>query len=148
MAEQLALHTERVSQLEKELHDHRICPPEKGAKSRVINEYLEKENFLESELKRFQTYKYLLQSKLSTYKKEVEPSLVETTIGEDDETTDDCVEKSSPPSVAGGGLNNSKNMKPVQRSLSDSTLCRTLSQPLVRISSVEHINCLTMVTHL
>lgn len=116
MSEQLALHTERVSELEKELHDHRICPPEKGAKSRVIHEYLEKENFLESELKRFQTYKYLLQSKLSMYKKEVEPSLVETTIGEDDETADDCIEKSG---VASGAFTNSKNMKPVQRSLSD-----------------------------
>ena len=39
-----------VSQLEKELIEHRKNPPEKGAKSRLIQDYCKKESFLKFEV--------------------------------------------------------------------------------------------------
>ncbi|XP_029636333.1 PH and SEC7 domain-containing protein isoform X1 [Octopus sinensis] len=151
LSEQLAHHQEKVTHLEKELHEHRLCPPEKGAKARIIHDYVEKEQFLESELKRFQTYKYLLQSKLSSYKTEVESSLVETIIGEDDETADDCGDRCSPSnttmSVVSGASSSNKNMKPVQRSLSDSTLTHSADYDFEQMT-YEIFNTCTMTTHM
>lgn len=84
--EQLQRHEAMCNQVESDLQDHRQYPPEKGAKSRLIHDYLEKESFLESELKRYKTYTYLLQSRMATFP-ELEPSLVETVIGEDEENS-------------------------------------------------------------
>ena len=36
--------------LETDLHEHRLYPPEKGSKSRVIQEYTEKEAYLQFEV--------------------------------------------------------------------------------------------------
>ena len=44
--EQLLHHEQQVQTREQDLHEHRLYPPEKGAKSRVIHEYVEKEHFL------------------------------------------------------------------------------------------------------
>ncbi|XP_069123291.1 PH and SEC7 domain-containing protein 1-like isoform X2 [Argopecten irradians] len=93
------------NQVEIDLQDHRQFPPEKGAKSRLIQDYLEKETFLESELKRYKTYTYLLQSRMTAYP-ELEPSLVETVIGEDEENVQPDEAKV-------------QQTRPVQRSLSD-----------------------------
>ena len=61
------------------------------------------------QLKRYKTYTYLIQSRLATYP-ELEPSLVETVIGEVDEPNSDADKKTttSPPTY-----------RAVQRSLSD-----------------------------
>ena len=48
--DQLRSHEERVAAVEMELQQHRSTAPEKGAKSRIISEYLEKEAFLEYEV--------------------------------------------------------------------------------------------------
>ncbi|OWF44571.1 PH and SEC7 domain-containing protein 2 [Mizuhopecten yessoensis] len=103
--DQLQRHEAMCDQVEIDLQDHRQFPPEKGAKSRLIQDYLEKESFLESEMKRYKTYTYLLQSRMSVYP-ELEPSLVETVIGEDEEN---------------GQADEVKviQKRPVQRSLSD-----------------------------
>ncbi|ESO89040.1 hypothetical protein LOTGIDRAFT_209989 [Lottia gigantea] len=105
LREQFKNHEEKVESLEQELHQHRAGAPEKGAKSRDIQDYLAKETYLDFELKRYKTYVLLLQSKITALP-EMESSLVETTIGEDDEVTSTT-------------QFNSPTNKPVQRSLSD-----------------------------
>ena len=37
--------------IESDLHEHRQYPPEKGSKARIIQNYIDKENFLEFEVK-------------------------------------------------------------------------------------------------
>ncbi|XP_076394724.1 exchange factor for Arf 6 isoform X2 [Megachile rotundata] len=81
--EQLRDHEERVSKLEAELEEHRRHPPERGAKALTVQNYKEKDAYLHHELKRYKTYAYLLRSRLAFT--EVEPSLVESCIGEVDE---------------------------------------------------------------
>ncbi|XP_029034753.2 PH and SEC7 domain-containing protein isoform X1 [Osmia bicornis bicornis] len=81
--EQLRDHEERVSKLEAELEEHRRHPPERGAKALTVQNYKEKDSYLHHELKRYKTYAYLLRSRLAFT--EVEPSLVESSIGEVDE---------------------------------------------------------------
>ncbi len=39
-----------MNYLEQELHQHRAAAPEKGVKARVIQEYIDKENYLEFEV--------------------------------------------------------------------------------------------------
>ncbi|GFS05529.1 PH and SEC7 domain-containing protein 3 [Elysia marginata] len=86
LKEQLQSHRSKVNELEQDLHNHRAAAPEKGAKSSVCQDYIDKELYLEFELKRFKIYVYLLNSKLSQFPADVlEPSLVETTIGENEE---------------------------------------------------------------
>ncbi|KAK8769980.1 hypothetical protein V5799_013555, partial [Amblyomma americanum] len=84
LREQLTDHENRIVWLEKELEEHVANAPEKGAKSRTVAEFVEKESFLQSELKRYRTYAYLLRSKMAQYP-ELVPALVETSIGEVDE---------------------------------------------------------------
>ena len=43
-------HEQQVQQREQDLHEHQLYPPEKGAKSRVIQDYVEKERFLQFEV--------------------------------------------------------------------------------------------------
>ena len=43
-------HEQRVLHVEQDLTDHRHCPPEKGAKSRIIQDYCEKEAYLQYEV--------------------------------------------------------------------------------------------------
>ncbi|XP_015127362.1 PH and SEC7 domain-containing protein 2 isoform X2 [Diachasma alloeum] len=81
--EQLRDHEERVNRLEAELEEHRRHPPERGAKALTVQNYKEKDTYLHYELKRYKTYAYLLRSRLAFT--EVEPSLVESSIGEVDE---------------------------------------------------------------
>ncbi|GAB6028193.1 hypothetical protein CHUAL_002395 [Chamberlinius hualienensis] len=88
LREQLHDHEKRLMRLEQELEDHRSKPPERGAKSRLLNEYQEKEIYLQYEIKRYRTYVLLLRSKLVQHP-ELEPSLVETLIGEVDEREGD-----------------------------------------------------------
>ena len=52
--EQLQHHEQRVAILEKDLHEHRLYPPEKGSKSRVIQDYTDKETYLQFEVIIFQ----------------------------------------------------------------------------------------------
>ncbi|XP_059468514.1 PH and SEC7 domain-containing protein isoform X2 [Neocloeon triangulifer] len=87
LREQLRDHEERVALLENELDEHRRHVPERGAKSLSIQNHREKDAFLQYELKRYKTYAYLLRSKMAQYP-ELEPSLVETSIGEVDERVD------------------------------------------------------------
>ncbi|OAD61639.1 PH and SEC7 domain-containing protein 3 [Eufriesea mexicana] len=81
--EQLRDHEERVNKLEAELEEHRRHPPERGAKALTVQNYKEKDAYLHHELKRYKTYAYLLRSRLAFT--EMEPSLVESCIGEVDE---------------------------------------------------------------
>lgn len=69
--------------MEAELDEHRRHPPERGAKALTVQNYKEKDAYLHHELKRYKTYAYLLRSRLAFA--EVEPSLVESSIGEVDE---------------------------------------------------------------
>lgn len=48
--EQLRDHEERVVRLEADLDDHRKSPPEKGAKSLVVQNYKEKDVYLNYEV--------------------------------------------------------------------------------------------------
>ncbi|KAG5899174.1 hypothetical protein JTB14_029006 [Gonioctena quinquepunctata] len=86
LREQLADHEERVMRLGAMLDDHRRSPPEKGSKSQVVQNYKEKETYLNFELKRYKTYALMLRSKMTHYP-EVTVSLVENSIGEVDEAT-------------------------------------------------------------
>ncbi|KAK0098521.1 hypothetical protein PV326_007384 [Microctonus aethiopoides] len=81
--EQLRDHEDRVNRLETDLEEHRRHPPERGAKALAVQNYKEKDVYLHYELKRYKTYSYLLRSRLVFT--EVEPSLVESSIGEVDE---------------------------------------------------------------
>ncbi|XP_041364937.1 PH and SEC7 domain-containing protein 4-like [Gigantopelta aegis] len=140
MKDQLQNHEERVAVVELELQQHRSTTPEKGAKSRVIAEYLEKESFLEYEIKRFKTYVYLLQGKMMAYP-ELEPSLVETTIGEDEEVVTGPPTAAPPtatPPTAGYSP-----WKPVQRSLSD----RPIGSDMEYESDI-HVNKISADTYL
>lgn len=47
--EQLESHSNKAHEIEKDLHEHRQFPPEKGSKARIIQDYIEKENYLEHE---------------------------------------------------------------------------------------------------
>ena len=38
--------------VDRDLHEHRKYPPEKGSKARVIQEYVEKEQYLQYEVRR------------------------------------------------------------------------------------------------
>lgn len=84
LREQINHHERMIVEFEKELHEHRKNPPEKGAKTRLIQDYCKKENYLKFELKRYKTYCRLLQYKVSTFP-ELESSLTEMSIGEVDE---------------------------------------------------------------
>jgi len=102
LREQLRDHEERVQRLEAELEDHRRHPPERSAKSLSIQNYKEKDVYLHFELKRYKTYAYLLRSRISQYP-ELEPSLVETCIGEVDESgTVTLMEVAAAAAVVGG----------------------------------------------
>ncbi|XP_069680637.1 PH and SEC7 domain-containing protein isoform X3 [Periplaneta americana] len=102
LREQLRDHEERVQRLEAELEDHRRHPPERSAKSLNIQNYKEKDVYLHYELKRYKTYAYLLRSRISQYP-ELEPSLVETCIGEVDEGgTVTLMEAAAAAAVVGG----------------------------------------------
>ncbi|XP_031333288.1 uncharacterized protein LOC116163485 isoform X6 [Photinus pyralis] len=86
LREQLHDHEERVMRLENELDEHQKNPPERGSKSLVVQNYKEKELYLNYELKRYKTYAYILRSRLSQYP-DVEISLAENSIGELDEAS-------------------------------------------------------------
>ncbi|XP_046393713.1 PH and SEC7 domain-containing protein-like [Ischnura elegans] len=90
LREQLRDHEDRVQRLEAELDEHRRHPPDRGAKSLSVQNYREKDAFLHFELKRYKTYAYLLRSKMAQYP-ELEPSLVEGSIGEGDERVSELV---------------------------------------------------------
>ena len=49
--EQLRSHEHHVSALEQELQLHRAAAPEKGSKSTTISSYIEKESYLEFEVR-------------------------------------------------------------------------------------------------
>ncbi|XP_044005287.1 PH and SEC7 domain-containing protein-like isoform X2 [Aphidius gifuensis] len=99
--EQLRDQEEKVTRLEAELDEHRRHPPERGAKSLTIQNYKEKDVYLQYELKRYKTYSYLLRSRLAFT--EIEPSLVESSIGEVDESSG---------GVVGGVLNSDVGVVP------------------------------------
>ncbi|GLV41031.1 Exchange factor for Arf 6 [Carabus blaptoides fortunei] len=86
LREQLRDHEERVMRLEAELGEHRKQPPERGAKALVIQNYKEKDAYLNFEVNRYRTYAHLLHSRMSQYP-ELEPSLTDTCIGEVDEAS-------------------------------------------------------------
>ncbi|XP_044756583.1 PH and SEC7 domain-containing protein isoform X1 [Coccinella septempunctata] len=83
LREQLRDHEERVTRLEAELDEHRRCQPEKGSKSLVIQNYKEKENYLNYEVKRYRTYAYILRIRIGQYQEVTD--LKENSIGELDE---------------------------------------------------------------
>ncbi|XP_050297414.1 PH and SEC7 domain-containing protein isoform X2 [Anthonomus grandis grandis] len=109
LREQLEDHEERVVRLEAMLEEHRKCPPEKGAKSLIVQNYKEKETYLNFEIKRYRTYAYMLRSRAPA---PLTPPIIETapavrlaqnSIGEVDESA----VSSQPPGhvtvVEGGG---------------------------------------------
>ncbi|XP_054713605.1 PH and SEC7 domain-containing protein-like [Uloborus diversus] len=110
--EQLLELESKVMKLEKEIEEHISHPPDRSAKSRVVHEFVEKENFLQYELKRYRTYIFLLRSKIAQFP-ELEPPLVETSIGEVDENLEKNDQNLVPtlPSV--------DNVGSTKRSLSD-----------------------------
>ncbi|CAL1538874.1 unnamed protein product [Lymnaea stagnalis] len=146
LREQLHSHETKVQDLEQELHAHRAAAPEKGAKSSVIQDYLEKEMYLEFELKRFKTYGYLLLGKLSAFP-ELEPSLVETTIGEYEEMGAGPT-RATPlqTAIIIGGAKQGVATKPVQRSLSDRVPSGLESTSTTKRATV--INTLTECTRM
>nr|KAI8765260.1 PH and SEC7 domain-containing protein 3 [Biomphalaria glabrata] len=143
LREQLHSHDTKVQELEQELHFHRAAAPEKGAKSSVIQDYLDKEIYLEYELKRFKTYSYLLLGKLSAFP-ELEPSLVETTIGEYEEMG--AGPSRAMPMQTAIAKHQGGVTKPVQRSLSDSFPTDLEGTPTLRRAPV--INTLTECTRM
>uniref|UniRef100_T1L028 SEC7 domain-containing protein n=2 Tax=Tetranychus urticae TaxID=32264 RepID=T1L028_TETUR len=62
--EQVADHEMRIQRIAQALEDHVSKHPDKGAQRRVLNEYAEKQSYLEFELKRYSTYASILRSKL------------------------------------------------------------------------------------
>ncbi|CAH0552778.1 unnamed protein product, partial [Brassicogethes aeneus] len=90
LREQLADHEERVYRLEATLDEHRKNPPEKGSKSLVVQNYKEKEAYLNFELKRYKTYSYMLRSKISQYTELGTTCLAENSIGEVEEAMGIC----------------------------------------------------------
>ncbi|XP_066261858.1 PH and SEC7 domain-containing protein isoform X2 [Euwallacea similis] len=75
LREQLEDHEERVVRLETTLEDHRKNPPDKGAKSLVVQNYKEKEAYLVFEIKRYRTYAYMLRSRAPA---PINPPIIET----------------------------------------------------------------------
>ncbi|CAG9823807.1 unnamed protein product [Phaedon cochleariae] len=86
LREQLADHEERVMRLGAMMEEHRKTPPEKGSKSQVLQNYKEKEAYLNHEVSRYKTYALMLRSKLMHYP-EMTVSLAEHSIGEVDEAS-------------------------------------------------------------
>ncbi|ELU16703.1 hypothetical protein CAPTEDRAFT_113638 [Capitella teleta] len=118
MREQLLHHENRAMHIEQELNEHRRTPPDKGAKSRVIQDYVEKESYLHFELRRFNVYCFLLQAKMVSFHPDLEPSLVEVAIGEVDEPPSPPPRTAEQPLLAPPDPAIAKS-KPVQRSMSD-----------------------------
>jgi len=84
LREQISQHERMVVECDCELMEHRKKSPEKGARARLIQNFVRKENYIKFELKRYKTYCRLLQYKISAFP-ELEPSLAEIAIGEVDE---------------------------------------------------------------
>ncbi|CAD5123811.1 DgyrCDS12121 [Dimorphilus gyrociliatus] len=80
--QQFLSHQEHLKKLKQDLIEHSRTAPEKGAKSRLIEEHKSIESYLQMEEKRFDTYFCLLQEHLNT---NIAGSLAETVIGEVDE---------------------------------------------------------------
>lgn len=59
--EQLESHSNKAHEIEKDLHEHRQFPPEKGSKARIIQDYIEKESYLEHEARSLPFYEIFLQ---------------------------------------------------------------------------------------
>jgi len=119
LKEQLKSHEAKLAEVDTELAEHRMYIPEKGAKASVVNDYADKEIFLEHEMKRFKIYVDLLQAKLSVLPDPEQPSLTETSIGENEEVTPGPGQIPSQPGMAEIGLQPGPPGNPVQRSLSD-----------------------------
>lgn len=64
LREQLIQHEERITQLEQELEVHLDCPPERSTLKRSLNDYTEKQLYLQFELKRYRIYSSLLRTRL------------------------------------------------------------------------------------
>lgn len=64
ISEQLLDHEKRISSLEQELEIHLNCPPERSTLKRSLNEYTEKQLYLQFELKRYRVYSQLLKLRL------------------------------------------------------------------------------------
>ncbi|KAL0281510.1 UNVERIFIED_CONTAM: hypothetical protein PYX00_002478 [Menopon gallinae] len=67
LREQLADHEDRVQKLELALEEHRKNPPDRSAKSLVIQNYKEKDAYLQYEIRRYKTYVYILRSRMPQY---------------------------------------------------------------------------------
>ncbi|XP_033214100.1 PH and SEC7 domain-containing protein 2 isoform X2 [Belonocnema kinseyi] len=125
LIEQLRDHEDRVSKLETELDEHRRHPPERGAKSLTIQNYKEKDAYLQYELKRYKSYAYLMRSRLVFA--EVEPPLVESSIGEVDEVSGAPLNSDValvPPPVPDRPATNRVEEEQVKNKSSSSTLLR------------------------
>ncbi|XP_076348862.1 uncharacterized protein LOC143246287 isoform X3 [Tachypleus tridentatus] len=111
LREQLQDQENHIVWLEKELEEHLAHTPEKGAKSRIIHDFVEKEAYLQTELKRYRTYAFLLRSKMAQFP-ELEPSLVETSIGEVEEPHERVDRSQTLPSTPPGGRPSGKRSLP------------------------------------
>jgi len=87
--DQLLGHEQKVTQMEAELSDMEANPPGKTARSQVQHWYREKTTFLRAEAARYRTYAQLLRSKMCQYP-QLEPALLQTPIGELDESCGDA----------------------------------------------------------
>ncbi|KRT83321.1 Pleckstrin homology domain containing protein [Oryctes borbonicus] len=81
LREQLREHEERVMRLENELEEHRKAPPERGAKSLIIQNYKEKEVYLIFELRRYSAYVNVLKAHVSRFP-DTATCVLENSIGE------------------------------------------------------------------
>ncbi|KAI5702953.1 hypothetical protein M8J75_006036 [Diaphorina citri] len=63
--EQMKSHEDMVQHLEQELDQHKLHPPDKHAKGLTVQNYKDKNSYLQSEIKRYKIYSYILSSKLS-----------------------------------------------------------------------------------
>lgn len=79
--EQLESHSNKAHEIEKDLHEHRQFPPEKGSKARIIQDYIEKESYLEHEA-RFTTllWNIFAESLLLYFSKKKRTVVLETMI--------------------------------------------------------------------
>uniref|UniRef100_A0A8D9EA04 PH and SEC7 domain-containing protein 3 n=1 Tax=Cacopsylla melanoneura TaxID=428564 RepID=A0A8D9EA04_9HEMI len=63
--EQMKSHEDMVQHLEQDLDQHKLHPPDKHAKGLVVQNYKEKNSYLQSEIKRYKIYSFILSSKLA-----------------------------------------------------------------------------------
>eukprot|EP00079_Xenopus_tropicalis_P037669 XP_017951440.1 PREDICTED: PH and SEC7 domain-containing protein 1-like [Xenopus tropicalis] len=96
--EQVKTHESKFKTMSSSLIEHRSSPPDKKIKGKEIEEFKQKEDYLEFEKSRYGTYAMLLRAKLKAGTEDLEA--FETTLFDSAENDDDGLKKSrSSPSL-------------------------------------------------